>query len=68
MCAFRYWLALITTPLAGLSYTGPGGRLNCPACFATDSLIGMHLHQRDVTLQNKLLSRSFDGNMKTWMD
>lgn len=41
MCAFHYWLALITKPFQPGGNNGFRRQLNCPARFATDSLIGM---------------------------
>lgn len=43
MCAFRYWLALITKPFPAVgNNVGSGVNLIVPARFARDSLIGMH--------------------------
>lgn len=41
MCAFHYWLALITKPFQPGGNNGFRRQLNCPARFATDSLIEM---------------------------
>lgn len=41
MCAFHYWLALITKPFQAVGNNGFRRQLNCPARFARDSLIGM---------------------------
>lgn len=41
MCAFHYWLALITKSFQAVGNNGFRRQLNCPARFARDSLIGM---------------------------